>query len=181
MIDVEAEIQKLSRIRQLKSEPRELYLCRAARALSTKLAEAAEKLSPRAYSWLKHGLARIESGGWPLEFDDPAVEVSVADQLFDLLEVEDEVFREKTTVRNKKLRKTTKETRKADSLRVAQYLLMYPGASDDAAATSLSSTGWMVSENKVASVRAEIKRTFLALKESGFTVHRPDGTRILSI
>tara|TARA_R100000951_G_scaffold114379_1_gene118539 strand:- start:2792 stop:3337 length:546 start_codon:yes stop_codon:yes gene_type:complete len=181
MIGITEEIERLARVRPLKDEPRELYLCRVCRALLPKAQVAAETLSPRGYAWMLDAKQRVESGGYPREFEDEGVPVSVANQLFDLLEVEDEVHNKRIAVSYTKLRKPTKESRSADSLRIAQYLLLYPSVGDEGAANELSSTGWMVSETKVSRVRAEMRRVMYALKESGFTVRRPDGSRIIGI
>lgn len=180
-MEVQQELESIGKVRQLKGEPRDLYLCRIVRAASTAGRFPAESLSTRAYAWLRHAQARLEGGNYPLDFDDPDIDVSVSAQLFDLLEAEDSIAREKATSRNSALRKPTKESRSGDYMRVAQYILLYPGASLDATAAALASTGWIVSRNKVEKVQDELRRAMLALKESGFTVHGPDGSRIIGI
>lgn len=180
-MEVQQEIERLGKVRQLKGEPRDLYLCRLARAASQTGRLPAESLSPRAYAWLRHAQARLEGGKYPLDFDDPDIDVSVSDQLFDLLEAEDSIAREKSASRSNSLRKPTKEARSGDYMRVAQYLLLYPGASLEATVAALAATGWIVSRKKVDKVQDELRRAMLALKESGFTVHGPDGSRIIGI
>ena len=180
-MEVQQELESLGRVRQLKGEPRVLYLCRIVRAASLTGGLPADSLSPRAYAWLRHAQARLQSGNYPLDFDDPNIDVSVSDQLFDLLEAEDSIAKEKAASRNTSLRKPTKEARSGDYMRIAQYILLYPGASLEATSASLASTGWIVSRKKVERVQDELRRAMLALKESGFTVHGPDGSRIIGI
>ena len=115
---VSEEIERLAGVRQLKDEPRELYLCRTARAIFPKTLAASEVLSPRAYAWTVDARDRVQSGGYPREFENEDIPVEVGQQLFDLLEEEDQVLRKKGATRHTKLRVPTKEARSADNGRI---------------------------------------------------------------
>lgn len=174
------EIEGFLRLRQLKDEPREVYLLRVARAADGRLPEAADRLTPRAYAWLSDARGRALAGRYPLEFDDESIEVSVGEQLFALLEAEDDVdakIREKRARHGKKPR----EGRSSDYQRVAQYLLTFPEASDLGVARELSSTGWSVSEKRVREIRNNLRHCITAMKSCGILMRRADGTRIIGL
>ena len=175
-----SEVELFLRLRQLRDEPRDTYLLRVARAAARAQAAAADRLSPQGYAWVADALARISEGRYPLEFDDPRIQVSVADQLFDLLEVEDGLERDKATRRPRKA-SAANEKRRGDYSRIAQYVLAWPSASDLAVATELSSTGWNTSRQRVAEVRAELRRVLSSMKSLGFTVRDAKGERIIGI
>jgi hypothetical protein len=174
-----SEVELFLRLRQLRDEPRPTYLLRVARAASGSMASAADRLSPRGYAWILDAQARIAAGGYPLDFDDERVEVSVADQLFDLLEVEDEIERTKEVRQRKSGR--AREGRRGDYDRIAQFILLWPGASNLGVAEELSSTGWSVDRKRVAEVRAELRRCLGAMKSSGILVRLPNGDRIIGL
>ncbi len=173
------EVENFVRMRQLRDEPRETYLIRVAKAATRSEAEAADRLSPRAYAWVMDAAARLADGQYPLEFDDDRIQVSVSDQLLDLLEVEDELERSKSP--RKRSAATPREGRRGDYDRIAQYILQWPDASNRAVASELSSTGWSVDHKRVGAVRAELRRALSAMKSSGIVVRRPSGARIISL
>ncbi len=53
------EVENFVRMRQLRDEPRETYLIRVAKAATRSEAEAADRLSPRAYAWVMDAAARL--------------------------------------------------------------------------------------------------------------------------
>ncbi len=79
------EVENFVRLRQLRDEPRGTFLIRVAKAALRSEREAADRLSPRSYAWVMDAAARLADGQFPLEFDDERIEVSVSNQLFDLL------------------------------------------------------------------------------------------------
>ena len=173
------EIERFLRLRQLRDEPRPTYLLRVARAAIAARQQGADRLTPKAYAWVVDAAARIADGGYPIEFDDERIRPSVGEQLFDLLEAEDQLDAAKKP--RKRTGTAPKEERRGDYQRVAQYILTWPGASDMAVASDLSAAGWSVSKRRVSEVRAELRRAVEALKISAITLRRPDGTRIISL
>lgn len=178
-MSVQEEIEEFTRIRQLKNESHALYLCRAARAIGSKMRMAADRLSPKAFAWAQYAVARMEEGQYPLGFDDPTIKVSISEQLFELLEKEDQVGREKSA--RPTVARNANEGRRAEFSRVAHYILTWPGADDNSISRELSSTGWSADHKTVAKVRGQINQTFASLKDLGFIVRHPDGTRIMGV
>lgn len=180
MIPVSLELENFTRLRQLKSEGRREYLLRVARRAAADIVAAADGLSPKAYAWVVDSSDRISGGQPPLEFDDDRIQPMLSEQLLDLLEAEDTLEAAKAAPRNTS-RKKVAEARSSDYSRVAQYLLTWPGASNDAVARELSSQGWATGERRVREVRAELRRVLSAMKSLGFSVRNAHGDRTIGL
>jgi hypothetical protein len=180
MITPAQELENFTRLRQMKSEGRREYLLRVARKAWSDKVSAADSLSPKAYAWVVDAAGRIARGDAPLEFDDERIQPQLGEQLFDLLESEDQVEATKRERRNKG-RKKVSESRNSDHSRIAQYLLCWPGVSNDAVARELSSQGWTTNDRRVREVRAELRRALSAMKVLGFSVRNAHGERIIDL
>jgi len=178
-LSVREELETFARVRQFRHESAEGYRLRLARAIQQFMSSASERLTPLAYAWAKSASQRMVAGQHPLDFEDPAIRPSLSSQLFDYLSAEDRLKNADMRSHPRSAAKKHQERRHASASRIGRQIVSCPKTPDVEIAKELCLNGWACTDRQVSRARAKLRESIYILKDSGFQVLGPDGSRLV--
>lgn len=175
---VEAELRKRTRVVPLRGEPRLKFLGRLlGRALALP-GSGCEELSPLAYRWVVLA-AEAKEAGEPIPDPAGAVEMSLVDQLWDVLEEEDARDGERLSSRRAKSTTSKAEQRRRTHAAGIKQILVKPHASSASHTNELNEQGHAVNETTVKRIREYTADVLRAMRSIGWNVIDENGNRVL--
>ncbi len=175
---IEAELRRRTRVVPLRGEPRQKFLGRLlGRALALP-GSGCEDLSPHAYRWVTLADEAREASV-PLPDPDGVIEMSLVDQLWDVLEEEDSRDGERLSSRRARSTTSKAEQRRRTHAAGIKQVLVRPHASSAAHTNELNEQGHAVNETTVKRIREYTADVLRAMRSIGWNVTDENGNRVL--
>lgn len=175
---IEHELRKATRVVPLRGEPRPKFLGRLlGRALALP-GSGCEILSPLAYRWVTLAAQALDDSE-PLPDPAQVSELSLVDQLLDVLAEEDARDGDRLSSRRAKSTTTKAEQRRRTHAAGIRQVLSSPHASSAVLTNELNEQGHAVNETTVKRIREYVADTLRGMRSIGWTVLDENGNRVL--